>query len=131
MKNINKTFILFSFVCFLTSCELIFIGPNPSTSPKAIFDEAWTFADREYSFFEFKNIDWDSVYTVYSSQVTDDMDEEALFEVLANMLYELRDGHVNLRSSFDRSRNWTWFLNHPPNFNYDLLERNYWKEDQQ
>ena len=114
-----------------SSCELIFTEANPSTSPTAVFEEAWTFADRDYSFFEFKGIDWDSVYNVYRSQVNDDMDQEELFDVIADMLYELRDGHVNLRSSFDRSRNWTWFLNHPANFSYDLLERNYWKEEQQ
>lgn len=130
MKSIN---IIFAIVIIVTisSCERLFTAPNPSTTPTAIFEEAWTFADREYSFFEFKNVDWDSVYNVYKPQVTDDMTDEALFEVLANMLYELRDGHVNLRSPFDRSRNWSWLLDHPANFNYDLLEREYFKEEEQ
>ena len=115
----------------LSSCELLFTEPQPSTTPTAIFEEAWTFADREYSFFEFKNIDWDSIYAVYQPLVNDEMTSEELFKVIADMMYELKDGHVNLRSSFDVSRNWTWFLDYPANFNYDLLERNYFKEKQQ
>lgn len=114
-----------------TNCELLFTEPKPSTTPTAIFEEAWTFADREYSFFEFKNIDWDSVYAAYKPLVNDDMSTEELFDVIADMLYELKDGHVNLRSSFDRSRNWTWFLDYPANFDYDLLERHYFQENQQ
>ena len=41
-----------------------------------------TFADREYSFFEFKNIDWDSIYSVYRPLVNDDMNSEELFDVI-------------------------------------------------
>lgn len=115
----------------LSSCELLFTEPKPSTTPTAIFEEAWTFADREYSFFEFKNIDWDSIYTVYKPLINDEMTSEELFDVIADMMYELKDGHVNLRSSFDRSRNWSWFLDYPANFDYDLLERNYFRENQQ
>lgn len=115
----------------LVGCETLFMKPNPGTSPQDIFEEAWTFTDQEYSFFSFKGIDWDSVRTVYEPQVREDMTDEALFDLLADMLFTLRDGHVNLRTSFDRSRNWTWFLDYPPNYNEDVLERFYWKNEQQ
>lgn len=59
------------------------------------------------------------------------MDEKELFSVLAEMLNELRDGHVNLRSLFDRSRNWDWFLDYPANFNETILYRNYLGDDYQ
>ena len=131
MKNIIKHIIAFSFIIGFSSCEMLFMESNPSTSPTDVFDEAWTFVDREYSFMDYKGIDWDSVYNVYKPMVNDEMEDEQLFDVIADMLYELRDGHVNLRVPFDRSRNWTWFLDHPKNFNYDLLEREYWKEEQQ
>ena len=131
MKNIIKHIIAFSFIIGFSSCEMLFMESNPSVLPTAVFEEAWTFVDREYSFFEFKGVDWDSIHDVYSPMVNDDLDDEELFDVIADMLYELRDGHVNLRTSFDRSRNWTWFLDEPKNFNYDLLEREYWKEEQQ
>jgi C-terminal processing protease CtpA/Prc len=47
-----------------------------------------------------------------------------LFEVLTDMLAELRDGHVNLTSAMDYGRYWTWREAYPQNFS-DTLERRY------
>jgi hypothetical protein len=115
----------------LLGCERLLIKPDAPGDPVSIFEEAWTFADQEYSFFEYKNIDWDAAYQEFRPKVNEDMGDEALFEVIAEMLFLLRDGHVNLRSPFDRSRNWEWFLGSPENFNYSLLERNYFQSEQQ
>ncbi|MEM7510736.1 MAG: S41 family peptidase [Bacteroidota bacterium] len=113
------------------SCEQVFLDEAPEEDPLSIFEEAWTFADQEYSFFSFKGIDWDEVYNRYRPQVQENMSEEALFEVMADMLFELRDGHVNLRSPFNLSRNWEWYLNSPENFNASNLERTYFQQNQQ
>ncbi len=113
------------------SCEKIFFDPEPDNSPESIFEQVWKFADEEYSFFSYKNIDWDSVYNVYSQEIQAGMTEEELFDVLAEMLFLLKDGHVNLKSPFDRSRNWFWYLDYPQNYNYSLLERNYFRGREQ
>lgn len=113
-----------------TSCERLFLE-LPSTDPEAIFEEAWEYADREYAFFDFKNINWDEVYDEFRPKVNPQSTDEELFEVLDDMLYRLRDGHVNLTAGFDFSRNWRWYLDFPPNFNYNILERNYFQEQQQ
>jgi C-terminal processing protease CtpA/Prc len=131
MKFIIKTTTILTLILTLTSCEKLFMEPEPATTPTAIFEEAWTFADREYSFFEFKNIDWDAIHDEYAAKVNDEMGQLELFDVIADMLYELKDGHVNLSTFFNRSRNWTWFLNHEANFDYNLLERSYFKEEQE
>jgi len=117
-------------IFFLSGCEALFIPPDTGNSRQEIFEEAWTFADQEYSFFEYKGVDWDEVRTRYEPQVREDMTDEEFFDLLAEMVYELRDGHVNLRSDFDFSRNWSVFLDSPPNYNYDVLERNYFLEGQ-
>lgn len=114
-----------------SSCERLLVKPDVSADPVSVFEEAWNFADKEYSFFEFKNINWDDAYQQLRPLVKEDMSDDALFEVIADMLYLLRDGHVNLRTPFNRSRNWSWFLNSPENFNYSLLERNYFQAEQQ
>lgn len=129
MRIIAYFILILSSLCAL-SCERLFIA-QPELTAQAIFDEAWTFADREYSFFEFKDIDWQATYEQYAPRVDSVQNSEELFELIADMLYELRDGHVNLSSGFDRSRNWRWFLDFPPNYNYDLLERSYFQEEQQ
>lgn len=117
--------------CTLAGCEALFIPPDSGSDPVSIFNEAWTFADEEYSFFAYKNIDWDEVRSRYEPQVRPGMSQEALFKVLADMFFELRDGHVNLRASFDLSRNWQWYLESPPNYDFNLLERSYFQSEEQ
>ncbi|MEM8525381.1 MAG: S41 family peptidase [Bacteroidota bacterium] len=126
------SYILLLLTTFLFfNCETVFFEEETPLNPQAIFEEAWEFADQEYSFFDYKKIDWNAVRAEYSQRINPEMNREELFDVIADMLFELRDGHVNLRASFDRSRNWRWFLEFPPNYNYDILERNYFQEEQQ
>ena len=51
------------------------------------------------------------------------MTEGQLFQVLANMVGELRDGHVNLYASFDVARYWSWHEDYPSNVSDSLLNR--------
>ena len=111
------------------SCEKVLIREEASGDPIENFESMWHTLDEKYSYFELKNIDWDSVYREYRPQVRPDMNEVELFDLLAEMLFILRDGHVNLVTPFDLSRNWQWYLQSPENFDYALLERNYLKED--
>ena len=113
----------------LGSCERIFIGQDPVSDPVSNFDVLWETLDERYSFFAFKGVDWDSVYRVYRPLVRDDMDEEELFLLMADMLHLLRDGHVNLRSDFDISKYLGYYLDYPQNFDFGLLERSYLQED--
>lgn len=113
----------------LWSCEKAFMEKDPADTPLNNFEQMWTTLDRRYSFFTYKNIDWDSVHTAYSGRIYPEMNRYELFEVLSDMLFELRDGHVNLRSEFDVSRNWQWYLDYPENFNYSVVERNYLKNE--
>lgn len=112
-------------------CKKVLFEEEGDASQTSVFNEAWEFADKKYSFFEFKGIDWDSVKTVYEPKVTDDISDDSLFTVVGDMLYTLRDGHVNLSSSFDFSRNWSWFLDYPVNYDQNLIERNYFNDQQQ
>ena len=52
--------------------------------------------DEHYCFFREKQVNWDSIHRVYAPRFNDAMTDRQLFEVLDNMLAELRDGHVNL-----------------------------------
>lgn len=120
-----RKLIVLIFVVFLSSCEHIFMKPQPANTPKAIFDQVWTFVNNKYAFFEYKNVDWDQSYTKYSAMVNDDMSDEELFKVCYDMLYELKDEHTNLISKFNISRNPEVFLDFPQNYSGDLLNRNY------
>ena len=50
------------------------------------------------------------------------------FEVMTNMLSELKDGHVNLYTSFNVGRYWSWHEDYPKNYS-DSLQRLYLKTD--
>ena len=114
----------------MISCEKLFMDDDPGSDPGQVFEEIWDFTDRHYSFFEEKGVDWDSLYAVYRPQVEPDMHPIEFFDLCAELLYALRDGHVNLLSSFDRSRYWKWYLDHPENFYYPIIERHYFQGNQ-
>lgn len=125
--EIISAFLIFALI--FTACEKALISEDVSNTPENNFDILWKTLDEKYSFFAYKNVDWDELYCKYRPLVKTGMSKEELFEVMDNMLYELEDGHVNLTADFNTSRNWNWRLNSPPNFNWDLLERNYLKDD--
>jgi len=102
---------------------------NPANDPTTNFDILWNTVDRKYSFFQLKGVNWDSVRQHYEPMVNNGMSDQALFEIMDSMLYDLEDGHVNLVSDFNTSRNWKWYLNHPDNFDYEVIERNYLGDD--
>jgi hypothetical protein len=82
-----------------------------------------------YSYFELKNIDWESVKLQYEPIIHNGISQQELFEVLSELLFELEDGHVNLTSPFNRSRNWDWFQDFPLNYNQGIIDGNYLGKD--
>ncbi|KEO71768.1 hypothetical protein EL17_21525 [Anditalea andensis] len=89
----------------LSACENIFFESDyASSDPFVNFDYLWNEIDRKYSYFELKEVDWDEIRIRYRAQLSPDMTEEALFDVMAAMMNELRDDHSNLISPFNISR---------------------------
>ena len=115
----------------LVSCENLFIKPDPENTPINNFELLWKEVNERYTFFDYKNIDWDASYRKYRPLINDGMNEQELFDVMAEMMNDLRDGHTNLISDFDVSRNYSWYLDYPQNFNATIIERNYLGEDYQ
>lgn len=121
MKKIIPLLIV---VIVLSGCEKMLMEKEVGDDPVTNFEYLWRTADEKYSFFEYKNIDWDAVYQEYRPQVSNDMTNYQLFSVLKEMLNELRDGHVNLTAPFDVSR-YSFTYDAPENFNFRLLKDNY------
>ena len=101
-------------------------------NPTGNFEALWQIIDEHYCFFDYKQheygLDWQEVYNKYKVRVNEKMTEVQLFEVLCDMLAELRDGHVNLSTSYDIGRYWTWQEAYPKNFS-DSLSRIYMGTD--
>jgi hypothetical protein len=115
-KNI---FILLLSVFLLPSCIEDPIE-QPDTN-KGNFESLWSIIDTKYCYLDYKKIDWDSIHTAYEKRVSDSLNEFAFFDLMGSMLDELKDGHVNLYSGFDRSRYWKWFTDYPSNFSSSLV----------
>lgn len=99
----------------------------PNT-PQGNFEALWHIIDEHYCFFDYKaeeyGLDWNAVYNKYKVRVSSNMTNDQLQEVLGDMLSELRDGHVNLSTTADFSRYWSWKESYPANFS-DTLQRRY------
>lgn len=98
-------------------------------SPQGNFEALWKIIDEQYCFLDYKGVDWDAVRNKYQPLITSNMPNDGLFEVLGNMLAELKDGHVNLYNSSNMARYWDWYLDYPRNFNEGIIERVYLGRD--
>lgn len=124
MKNLLMTSLLLLLAC-LTACV---DEEEFSDTPAGNFEALWTIIDEHYCFLDYKRqeygLDWQQVHDKYRQRINNSMTDEQLFEVLAGLLSELRDGHVNLTAAHDMARYWQWYQNYPANFS-DSLERIY------
>lgn len=101
-------------------------------TPQGNFEALWKIIDEHYCFLDYKQqaygLDWQTVYSKYKVRVNEGMTSNQLFEVLGDMLSELRDGHVNLSTSHDYARYWSWYEDYPTNFD-ESIYRDYMGTD--
>lgn len=99
---------------------------NYDNTRQGNFEALWKLMNEHYCFFDYKQqelgVDWDEVHTRYARQVNEKMTNAQLFEVLCNMIAELKDGHVNLSASFDYGRNWSFYEDYPLNYNDSIVQ---------
>ena len=130
-RSLQHLFKLLQAVVLVTLFSCVDTDERPNT-PTGNFEALWHILDEHYCFFDYKQheygLDWNDVYSKYKVRVSDKMTEGQLFEVLTDMLSELRDGHVNLSYSMDYGRYWAWHEAYPQNYS-DTLERRYMGTD--
>lgn len=129
MKKLRHTFLLLILSLGFLACSDLLIEPDPADNPIENFELLWKEVDAKYTFFNYKNIDWQAIYNKYRPQVSEKTTDESLFNVLNAMLNELKDGHVSLIAPFNAASNRSWYFNYPPNYNANIIDRNYLKEN--
>ena len=133
LKNIGftghrypKLIFLFVFMGGLISCES-FIGSSfdstrePATH-EVVFDQFWQEFSDYYPYFQHKNVNWNQLYEVYRPLVDSVTTQEELFDVLEQMIYRLKDGHIMLESPFKRYQYYDWYRS---DYNGNLIFANY------
>ena len=123
-KECVKSLFLLCAAMLLHSC---FVDDDKDMTDDAVgnFDALWSIVDEHYCFFGYKEVDWDSVRTVFRPKVRNNMGSYAFFDLCGDMLDELQDGHVNLSSSFATSYYWAWFQDYPVNYDERVVHQNY------
>ena len=139
LLNQNLTVFINLFVFFLTQMKyklkhilLIFFATTLGLSscitedsfdndPYGNFDQLWQIIDEKYCYLDYKGIDWDAMGRKYRSRLSADMSKENLFEVMDSLLYQLKDGHVNLSASFNQTR-FDFWGDSPRNFTEAIIE---------
>ncbi len=106
-------------------CKKTFVGGEPGDSYSENFDVLWNDFDKFYSYFEYKNVNWDSLYTVYKPLADGAGSDQELFNHMSAMLEHLHDGHVNLYTPFDQYRYTVWKDAYPENFDREVIQQNY------
>ena len=79
-----------------TACVDTLVGPAPASTNGSLFDELWRDVDQHYPYFIYKNINWDSLSTVYRPQALAASSDRDLAAVLSSLLDQLRDAHVSI-----------------------------------
>jgi hypothetical protein len=101
-------------------------------TPEGNFEALWQIIDQHYCFLDYKQqeygLDWDEIHATYANRITADMTSKQLFDVLSDMLNELRDGHVNLVAKDRVSQYREWYDAYPRNFS-DSIQSNYLGRD--
>lgn len=99
-----KKYILFSFLLgtfFIQSCSFL-EEDQADASAIANFEALWKDFDQHYGTFQVRNLNWDSVYQVYSPKLNLESGDTELYAVLCQMLNTLDDNHVVLEPTDHR-----------------------------
>ncbi len=69
----------------------------PPADFAAQFDSLWSTFDREYSYFDYKRIDWNALRATFRPRAIAATDRTGFIGIIREMLGHLRDGHVVVR----------------------------------
>ena len=101
MSKIKLLLIICSAIIF-KSCEDMIVNPAESNLNVEDFEAAWERVNTVYPYLELKEINWDSIYLVYKPSAEEANGDE-IYTVLIEMLGELKDMHVHVKTAGGRS----------------------------
>lgn len=123
MGKIIKKILFYSlFIWGLTGCH---DAPEYKNTLYGNFDALVEIIDTHYCFLSDKNIDWAEVSAKYREELNPEITLLEFYNICAEMLDELQDGHVNLISRFSTSYYRNWWSDYPQDFNMRTLEEYY------
>ena len=121
-------FLVMIVAVFITACGDRLLEVEFENTPVGNFEALWHEFDSYYALFEVRNIDWDSLYSVYRPRVHDGSTDAELYEAMTGLLSHLQDEHVRLyaegfpRFSSGSDKDWLLFSDSDPDSFYEDRE---------
>jgi len=72
-------------------------APTPAADFASQFDSLWSTFDRDYSYFDYKHIDWNALRDAYRPRALAATDQSGFIAIIREMLSNLHDVHVVIR----------------------------------
>lgn len=126
MKHLAYFIFAIMTVLTLQSCH---DTPEYKDSLYGNFDALTDIVATKYCFLREKDIDWQETSARYRDIIKPDMTLLDEFNILAALLDNLKDGHVNLVSRFNTSYYRKWWTDYPQDFNLRTLQEYYLEFD--
>jgi len=126
MKKSNKicTFILILLTFSYLQCSPL-VGPEPENTPTNNFEILWEDFDLHYALFDYKNVNWDSLYNVHSSLISENTTDTELFDILSNLIAPLNDPHITLKGMGRVYRSGSDSVEKINPFSLEIIKSNY------
>ncbi len=118
--QLRRVLLLFVVTTCLFGCKTPAVterDTNPSTNLRTL----WQILDERYCFFVERGIDWNGVLAEYAPRAAKARTVYQLYDIMADMLDTLNDGHVNLYTSFAVSSCSGWYDAYPTDFYSDMI----------
>ncbi len=120
--------LLIAITITLFSCEKIAMKPNPGTSNLEIFNEYANLVKEKFAMLEFKDVDIDKLQDSIGQTITNDLTEDQLFEKIAYITRQLKDGHSSIGKS-DTVYFYEFYEGYPPGIDREILLNHYIGEE--
>jgi carboxyl-terminal processing protease len=98
-RTFNVALAVFLISSVIGACGDSLLDVEFENDPVGNFDALWTEFSRYYALFEVRNVDWDSLYTVYRPLVNENTTDAELYYAMTGLLSHLGDRHVSLIAS--------------------------------
>jgi hypothetical protein len=102
--------------------------PNPGTSNLEIFNEYANLVKEKFSMLEFKDVNIDHLQDSIGNTITEDLTEDQLFDKLAFITRQLKDGHSSIGKS-DTVYFYEFYQGYPPGIDREILVNHYIGEE--
>ena len=79
----------------MSSCEKMFMKPNPETDHLSIYDEYWKLLDEKYAMWDNpdKGLDKEAIHSYTRGLVNESLSQDSLFGIFNYIIQQLKDGH--------------------------------------